>query len=224
MEAPKGRGDRLGMGKEVCQGEPGSHCFPAAFPAPLHPASPHSLPPGFHSHLDLAPTLGEEREPISLFPTPHLHGGRAQQGAIGRGRMEGLSMACGRGLEGCGGCGGCGALTSLSCNCHHHLTILWDQGPLCQALEVEQGCLQRAMGPLEVSPEAFATEKEERLLGGECGEGLRKGVGPGRTQSKGMLEAGCLCLNPNSIVPSCVLVANCSTFLFLFLVYKVGMQ
>lgn len=71
--------------------------------------------------------------------------------------MEGLSLACGRGLEGCGGCGG--FTTFLSCNCHHHLTILWDQGPLCQALEVEQGCLQRVTEPLEVSPEALTREE-----------------------------------------------------------------
>lgn len=38
---------------------------------------------------------------------------------------------------------------------------------------------------------------------------------PGRTQSKGMLEAGSLGLNPNSTVPSCVMVANCSAFLLL---------
>lgn len=77
------------------------------------------------------------------------------------------------------------------------------------------------MGPLEVSPEAFNWEEEECLLDGdgECGRGHRCGagpetdppppglcraVGPGRTQPKGMLEAGSLGLSPISTVLSCV--------------------
>ncbi|KAM9233354.1 gametogenetin-binding protein 1-like isoform 1-T1 [Dugong dugon] len=35
---------------------------------------------------------------------------------------------------------------------------------IAQALEVEQECLQRAMGPLEVSPKTFTKKKEEYLL------------------------------------------------------------
>lgn len=38
--------DRLVTGKEVCQAERGSHCFPAPFSALLHLAfPPHSLHP-----------------------------------------------------------------------------------------------------------------------------------------------------------------------------------
>ncbi|TEA42304.1 hypothetical protein DBR06_SOUSAS1810071, partial [Sousa chinensis] len=45
-----------------------------------------------------------------------------------------------------------------------------DRGHFAQALAVEQGCLQRAMGPLDISPETFTGEEEkERLLDGECG-------------------------------------------------------
>ncbi|XP_039097683.1 gametogenetin-binding protein 1-like isoform X2 [Hyaena hyaena] len=42
-----------------------------------------------------------------------------------------------------------------------------DRGHFAQALEAEQECLQRAMGPLEVSPETFAGEEEECLLDGD---------------------------------------------------------
>ncbi|XP_005665944.1 gametogenetin-binding protein 1-like isoform X1 [Sus scrofa] len=42
-----------------------------------------------------------------------------------------------------------------------------DRGRFAQALEVDQGCLQRAAGPLEVSPKALAREEEECLLDGE---------------------------------------------------------
>ncbi|XP_046957734.1 gametogenetin-binding protein 1-like isoform X2 [Lynx rufus] len=44
-----------------------------------------------------------------------------------------------------------------------------DRGHFAQALELEQGCLQRAMGPLEVSPETFTKEEEEKecLLDGD---------------------------------------------------------
>ncbi|XP_057555904.1 gametogenetin-binding protein 1-like [Hippopotamus amphibius kiboko] len=38
------------------------------------------------------------------------------------------------------------------------------RGHFAQALVVEQGCTQRAMGPLEVSPEAFTREEEEECL------------------------------------------------------------
>ncbi|XP_004424317.1 PREDICTED: gametogenetin-binding protein 1-like [Ceratotherium simum simum] len=42
-----------------------------------------------------------------------------------------------------------------------------DRSHFARALEVEQGCLQRAVGPLEVSPEAFPREEKERLLDGD---------------------------------------------------------
>ncbi|XP_067609428.1 gametogenetin-binding protein 1-like isoform X6 [Pseudorca crassidens] len=43
-----------------------------------------------------------------------------------------------------------------------------DRGHFAQALAVEQGCLQRAMGPLDISPETFTgEEKKERLLDGD---------------------------------------------------------
>ncbi|XP_024622114.1 LOW QUALITY PROTEIN: gametogenetin-binding protein 1-like [Neophocaena asiaeorientalis asiaeorientalis] len=43
-----------------------------------------------------------------------------------------------------------------------------DRGHFAQALAVEQGCLQRAMGPLDISPETFTREEEkERLLDGD---------------------------------------------------------
>ncbi|KAG8512135.1 Gametogenetin-binding protein 1, partial [Galemys pyrenaicus] len=38
---------------------------------------------------------------------------------------------------------------------------------LAQAQELKQGCLERAVGPWEDSPEAFATEEEEYLLEGD---------------------------------------------------------
>lgn len=94
------------------------------------------------------------------------------------------------------------------------------------------------MGSLEISAKAFTREKEY-LLSNECsghrrGEGpetdplllgLCRAMGPGRTQSKGMLVASCPGSNANSTVSSCVMVANCSTFLYLsFLIYKMGMQ
>lgn len=93
------------------------------------------------------------------------------------------------------------------------------------------------MGSLEISPETFT--REEHLLNGECsghrrGEGpetdpplleLCRGMGPGRTQSKGMMVASCPGSNPNSTVPSCVMVVNCSTSLCLsFLIYTMRMQ
>ncbi|XP_059793495.1 gametogenetin-binding protein 1-like [Balaenoptera ricei] len=39
-----------------------------------------------------------------------------------------------------------------------------DRGHFAQALAVEQGCLQRAMGPLDISPETFTREEEEEYL------------------------------------------------------------
>uniref|UniRef100_A0A8C8XB86 Gametogenetin-binding protein 1 n=1 Tax=Panthera leo TaxID=9689 RepID=A0A8C8XB86_PANLE len=39
-----------------------------------------------------------------------------------------------------------------------------DRGHFAQALELEQGCLQRAMGPLEVGPETFTREEEKECL------------------------------------------------------------
>ncbi|XP_039712251.1 gametogenetin-binding protein 1-like [Pteropus medius] len=40
-----------------------------------------------------------------------------------------------------------------------------DKGHFAEALEVEQGCLQRTMGSLEISSEAFTREKEHLLNG-----------------------------------------------------------
>ena len=47
--------------------------------------------------------------------------------------------------------------------------------------------MQKAMGPLDISPETFTREEEEEyLLDGECGGhrcgGHARGVGPGQTQ------------------------------------------
>ncbi|XP_028023477.1 gametogenetin-binding protein 1-like [Balaenoptera acutorostrata] len=39
-----------------------------------------------------------------------------------------------------------------------------DRGHFAQALAVEQGCLQKAMGPLDISPETFTREEEEEYL------------------------------------------------------------
>ncbi|XP_061052371.1 gametogenetin-binding protein 1-like [Eubalaena glacialis] len=39
-----------------------------------------------------------------------------------------------------------------------------DRGHFAQALAVEQGCLQRAVGPLHISPETFTREEEKEYL------------------------------------------------------------
>lgn len=91
--------------------------------------------------------------------------------------MEGLSRACGRGL---GMCEGVGPLPHLWAP---PATPTWlcfgIRDHFAQALELEKGCLQSSMGPLEVSREAFNWEEERLLDGdGECGRSHRCGAGP----------------------------------------------
>lgn len=69
-----GCGGRHRKERGVLWVEPGLLLLPSSFLGPTSPTfPPHSLPPGSHSHLDLAPTPGEEGGPLlSLLPTPLL--------------------------------------------------------------------------------------------------------------------------------------------------------